>query len=255
MKRLASVLLRLLCVWTWPDAYRRYIAKITTSGYVGEPSPICLFFARLVLRFAQFVFIGKVRVVGEENLRVPGRLIYCPNHSSMLDAVVMYPTINGPVRAMGAVEVFRNYWGLAAIIMTKMGGFPVDRTNGKTVLGPATKIIVRGERLCMFPEGKISPTGDLLPFKLGAGIIANCAYDLLGGKEPIGIVPIQICYHRRDNATALKVPKMGFKWRGGATVTVHKPIWLHELPDRDPKVVMRMVRDAIAATPCPTLPR
>lgn len=256
MKRLASVLLRILCVWTWADAYRRYIDKITTSGYIGKPSPIWRFFSRCLFRTAGFFWVGKVRIVGEENLLTPGRLIFTPNHSSLLDAVVMFPTMaRRPVRAMGAYETLRTFGGLSGIFLTKIGVFPVDRTRGKTVLGPATDLLVGGESLAMFPEGKISPTGEPLPYKLGAAIIGTCAWERLDRKERVGFVPVQICYHKRHNATALNVWKMGFRWRGGCTVTFGKPIWIDELPDRDPKVIMALIKDAIQAPPCPTMPR
>lgn len=120
---------------------------------------------------------------------------------------------------------------------------------------PLIDMMVRGESLEMFPEGKISTSGKMFPFKLGPAVIANTAFDQLGGREPVAIVPVNICYHSRHEASALNFWKMGFHWRGGVTVTFCEPIWLGELEDRDPSHVMDLVRKSIEACSCPTLPR
>jgi 1-acyl-sn-glycerol-3-phosphate acyltransferase len=254
MNRLFAGFVRLICVWTWPEAYRNYIAKITTSGHISKPSPVVRFLCQCLFRILSFIWVGRVRRVGLENLHAPGRLIFCPNHSSLLDAVVMYGAVRRPVRAMGAYETMQKAGGLAGIVLTKLGAFPVDRSNGKTVIAPATELLVRGECLAMFPEGRINPTGELLPFKLGAGVISAGAYERLGGTERVGIVPIRICFNRRDNDSALNFGKMGFKWRGGVTVTFCPPIYLNDLDNRDPAHIMTLVRSAIEGVSCPTLP-
>lgn len=254
MKRFLAVLMRVVCVWTWPGAYRRHIDKITTSGYLGQPSPALRSFARQLFRVLAFIWVGRVRIIGERTVQLPERLIFCPNHSSLLDAVVMFSSMKRPVRAMGAYETLRAGGGLVGIFLTKIGVFPVDRAHGSTVIGPATDLVVAGESLCMFPEGRISPTGELLPFKLGAAVIGMCADDRLGRRERIGYVPVQICYHRRHNETALNFWKMGFRWRAGATITICEPIWLDQIAGRNPQKVMDLIRDSIAACGCPTLP-
>jgi hypothetical protein len=38
---------------------------------------------------------------------------------------------------------------------------------------------------------------------------------------------------------------MGFKWRKGVTIIFCEPIWLNDLEDRDPCVVMAKVKAAI----------
>lgn len=255
MNRFFAVLMRILCVWTWPREYRKYIDKITTSGYISQPSTFWWFISRVLFRFCAFIWVGRIRIVGEENLRAPGRLIFCPNHSSLLDAVVMFPSVGRPVRAIGAYETLRTAGGLTGVFLTKIGVVPVDRSVGRTVIEPAIELMVRGDSLAMFPEGRISPTGQMLPFKLGPGYITAAAFERLGGGELIGLVPVLISYHRRHNATALHFWRMGFRWRGGVTVTVCKPIYLNDVEDRDPANLMRMVREAIEAVPCPTLPR
>jgi 1-acyl-sn-glycerol-3-phosphate acyltransferase len=136
---------------------------------------------------------------------------------------------------------------LIGLVATKMRTMPVDRTHGRTVIEPAIELVVQGNPLLMFPEGRISPDGTFLPFKLGAAFIGLGALVRLVPGGRIGIVPTALCYNRRDVASATNYFKMGFKWRAGATIVFCKPIWLDELTDRDPAHIMELVREAIEA--------
>jgi 1-acyl-sn-glycerol-3-phosphate acyltransferase len=253
MKSILDRVLNLVLPWRWWFAYRRYVIKITTSGYIPPDPPMWMRrLARVLVRIWQWIQVGKVTVVDGHYFDTPGRVIFCGNHGSLLDVMVVYPALRRPLRAMGAYEVMRRLGGLAGIAMTKMGVFPVDRSHGRTVIGPAIDLLVAGHALGLMPEGKINPTGELLPFKLGAAWIASGAYERLGGTEPVGIVPFHICYHKRHVPSALNFLKMGLRWRGGATLTALPPIWLNELDNRDPQHIMCLVRNAIASVDCAT---
>jgi 1-acyl-sn-glycerol-3-phosphate acyltransferase len=242
-------------IGTWRKKFREYATLCLTSGFIPRTFLPLQFIARFLARIWVFIQVGRMRVIGAENLKTPGRIIFCPNHSSMFDAIIVYAIMKRWPRYMAAYEEMRGLWGLKAVAMGAFGCFPVDRSNGKTVLEPAIKVLMSGQPLVIFPEGKISPTGEYLPFKKGAAIIANAAYERLGMKEPVGIVPIHLCYHCRDEKTAATTfGEMGFRWRCGVTVTVGKPIYLHELPSRQPEDVMACVRGAIKMQACPTTP-
>jgi 1-acyl-sn-glycerol-3-phosphate acyltransferase len=242
-------------IGTWRKKYREYATKCLTSGFIPNTCRPLQFVARMLARLWLFLQVGRVRIIGADNLKTPGRVIFCPNHSSMFDAVVIYASMKRWPRYMTAYEEMRGLGGLKAIAMGAFGCFPVDRTRGKTVLEPAITVLVSGQPMVIFPEGKISPTGEYLPFKRGTAIIANAAYERLDMKEPTAIVPIHICYHKRHAASA-EGPflSMGLKWRAGVTVTVGKPIYLHELPSRRPADVMAVVSAAIKMQACPTTP-
>lgn len=248
MKQLYDVLLAVVCFWRWPRLYKEHINKITASGHISKPSRIAIFFGITLFRFMTWIWVGCVKVVGEENLIAGERLIVTPNHSSLLDVIICFAKVRRPMWAIGADDMLKKCWGLVGLVATKMRTMPVDRRNGATVIEPATRLVVRGKSLIMFPEGKISPTGELLPFKLGAAVIGKMALERLAACERVGIVPVALCYRRRDVASALNYSKMGFKWRRGATIVCCRPIWLNELPDRDPAAVMKLVRDTIEAT-------
>ncbi len=242
-------------VGTWRRKFREYVNQCLTSGFIPRTFLPLQLLGRFLAKIQVFLQVGRVRIIGAENLKPKGRVIFCPNHSSMFDAPIIFSVMKRWPRYMTAYEEMRGVFGLKAVVMGAFGCFAVDRSHGKTVLEPAIRVLVSGSSLVIFPEGKISSTGEYLPFKKGAAIIANAAYEQLGMKEPVGIVPIHICYRCRDEKTAtLGFGDMGFKWRCGVTVTIGKPIWMHELASRKPEDVMAVVSGAIKMQACSTTP-
>lgn len=227
----------------WRQRIRQYAENCIQSGFIPLTFGPVQFITRQLARLLIFVLVGNVRVIGKENLRNPGRFIFTPNHSSMLDAPVIYSqkSVN-TLRYMTAYEEMTGLWGLKAIFMGFMGCFPVDRTRGKSVIEPAIEVLVQGQSLVIFPEGTISENGSCLPFKKGPAIIAMAAYERMEKKERVGIVPVHIYFHKRDVATAKKFyHEMGLKWRGGATLTIGKPLYLDDLAGLNPDEVMAIV--------------
>ncbi|HEY9787062.1 MAG TPA: lysophospholipid acyltransferase family protein [Candidatus Obscuribacterales bacterium] len=238
---------------TWRKRFRDYVNKCLSSGFIPYTFRPLQFAGRYIAKFWMFVQVGRIRIVGKENLKPEGRVIFCPNHSSMFDAPIVFSIMKRYPRYMTAFEEMRGVWGLKAVIMGAFGCFAVDRSKGKTVLEPAINVLVKGEPLVIFPEGKISHSGEYLPFKKGSALIAIGACEQLNHKDKVGIVPIHICYHSRDEKTAGgPYGAMGFKWRKGATVTVGKPIYIHDLDPLTPENVTTHVRKAIVDQVCPT---
>ncbi|MBA3855575.1 MAG: hypothetical protein C0507_01580 [Cyanobacteria bacterium PR.3.49] len=240
-------------IGTWRKRFRDYVNQCLTSGFIPYTFRPLQFLGKHLARLWMFIQVGRIRIVGAENLKPEGRVIFCPNHSSMFDAPVIFSIMKRYPRYMTAYEEMRGLAGLKAVVMGAFGCFAVDRTRGKTVLEPAINVLLQGDPLVIFPEGKISGTGEYLPFKKGSALIAIGACEQLNHKEKVGIVPIHICFHGRDPETAGgPYGAMGFKWRKGATVTVGKPIWVHDLNPLTPEHVTEMVHAAITGQVCAT---
>src|SRR5579885_789992 len=232
--------------------YREYSRDCLTSGFIPTYDPRWERFGKRVARTWARIQVGEINVVGRENLEACKYAIYCPNNSSMLDAIIMYSIMPEGIRYMCAVEEMRGLFGLKAMIMGAMGCYAVDRKNGKTVIAPSIGILKSGMRITMFPEGKISPTGEYLEFKKGAAWIAMGTCDELGHQEMVALIPIHICYNRRDVASAGDFLKMGLRWRHDVTVTIGKPIYLHEVAPLTAENLIGKLRDAITSNTCPT---
>lgn len=235
----------------WRQRVYIYSQRCIQSGFIPFTYGPVQFLGRLLAKLLVRIQLGKVKILGRKNLQLPGRFIFCPNHSSMFDAPVLYSLIQRreSTRYMTAFEEMRGLWGLKAIIMGAMGCFPVDRTRGRSVIDPAIEVLVKGQCLTIFPEGKISETGACFPFKVGAAVIGRAALEKLEPGCKIGIVPISIRYHHRHNDTArTNFLKMGFKWRGGVTVTVGKPIYLDERTSVSAEDLMAELRSKICSS-------
>jgi 1-acyl-sn-glycerol-3-phosphate acyltransferase len=242
-----------LFVATWRRNFREYVDLCLTSGFIPKSFRPLQLVGKYLAKIWVFAQVGRIRIVGKENLTAPGRIIFCPNHSSMFDAPVIFSIMMRMPRYMTAYEEMRGLWGLKAIAMGAFGCFAVDRSKGRTVIDPAIKVLVQGSPLVVFPEGKISSTGVYLPFKKGSAIIGLSAYEQIQRKDRVGIVPIHICFGKRDELTASgPYGAMALKWRGGVTITVGKPIYLDEVSPMTADAVTEAVRMAIVNQACAT---
>jgi 1-acyl-sn-glycerol-3-phosphate acyltransferase len=242
-----------LFVSNWRRRFREYRDLCLTSGFIPRSFRPLQLVGKYLAKIWVLIQVGRIRIVGAENLTAPGRVIYCPNHSSMFDAPIVFSLMKRMPRYMTAYEEMRGLWGLKAIAMGAFGCFAVDRSKGRTVIDPAIKVLVHGSPLVIFPEGKISHTGTYLPFKKGSAIIALSAYEQIQKKDRVGIVPIHICYGKRDEKTAGgPYGAMAFKWRGGATITVGTPIYLDEITPMDADSVTEAIRKYIVSKACAT---
>jgi long-chain acyl-CoA synthetase len=129
----------------------------------------------------------RLRVVGLENLpEVPWVLV--PNHVSLLDPPAL-------AAALGWRRLRRTYWGgwtrilFANPIIRGLSRLtlvlPVEPAGGvASSLALAAAVLKRGDCLVWFPEGGRSPSGRLLPFRPGVG--------LLLARFPRPVVPVSI---------------------------------------------------------------
>ena len=100
-----------------------------------------------------------------------GPAILVCNHISGLDPVVLQSTTGRLLTWMMAKE----YYDVKAFrwFYDAIGAIPVERT-GKDLaaMRSAFRALDQGRVIGLFPEGKISPTGDVLPFQTGVGLLA-----------------------------------------------------------------------------------
>jgi acyl-[acyl-carrier-protein]-phospholipid O-acyltransferase / long-chain-fatty-acid--[acyl-carrier-protein] ligase len=115
----------------------------------------------------------RIRILGRENIASRGPALLVSNHLTHLDAFLIGACLGPVVRFL----VWKPYydhklwnWGLrlakAIPIWTspRSAARAIERARGE---------LERGHILCIFAEGSISRTGDLLPFKRGLEAIAR----------------------------------------------------------------------------------
>lgn len=108
---------------------------------------------------------------GAHNVPAEGPIIYCPNHQSDVDPVVVATTIPRRAWYMAKAELFRI--PVLGWALLHYRTFPVRRgESDRNALRTAEQILKKGRPLVIFPEGKLSPDGNLLPMQPGAAMLA-----------------------------------------------------------------------------------
>ncbi len=125
--------------------------------------------------YAIFFIAFRVKVAGKETLnRLEGsRYIICPNHVHVFDPIFFALQRYGrrKLMIMGKAELFRN--PVANWFFRSVGVVPVERGRGDMkVIEDMQNELRDGRPLLLFPEGTRSKTGELLPIKSGAIVIA-----------------------------------------------------------------------------------
>ena len=119
-----------------------------------------------------FKILFRYQVIGKEKVPKTGRLLVCANHSTMADPIFLGSAIPGrQMKFVAKAELFENK--LLGAFLGSLGAFPIARgTGGAEGIQTAMHHLEDGYAVCLFPEGTRSKTGELLPPKNGAAMIA-----------------------------------------------------------------------------------
>lgn len=111
------------------------------------------------------------KVEGAGNLPSGEGVIVVANHQSYWDPVVLGAALHRRVYFIAKEELFRI--PLFGSLLRILGAFPVRREAfDRKALKTALDYLMRGRVVGVFPEGRRSHTGDLLPAQPGAAILA-----------------------------------------------------------------------------------
>jgi len=177
----------------------------------------------------------KVDVQGLENIDTDGPQIIVANHQGLFDPFVLGAILRIPLtfaskKEMFKAPVYRN-------IMHLLGFIRVDRANPRDIvkdIGTITTAVRSGPSLVVFPEGAISKTGELGPFKRGAVLFAN--------KARVPIVPVSLI-GTRD----IKQPgRFWINYGVRVKVIILPPVEVDAVDKKEQNAVTKMIENMIA---------
>jgi long-chain acyl-CoA synthetase len=220
--------------WTlrWPTTWLRFLADYL----LARPAALLL---------------GWPSVLGRENLHgVRGPLLVVSNHISDVDVGLIQAALPGRIRhklatATGgeALELLRSpaadrpwvgrvydrvQWMLGVALLNL---FPLPRQSGfRNSFAYAGEAVDRGYSVLVFPEGKHTSDGKLLPFRSGIGLLVN--------NLNIPVLPLRI-----DGLFELKRAGKRFAAPGKIRICIGKPVQF--APETAPEEIARELQKAV----------
>jgi long-chain acyl-CoA synthetase len=175
---------------------------------------------RFVLDRLVKIFI-RVEVVGLENIKnIDGAVVFMPNHQSYVDSILLNSALpskftNKISYAAAQDFLYTEYWFFAWLGELFFNSFPFPRNEGDNIndgLLRMGKMLDLGFSVVVFPEGSVSKTAEILPLKLGAGLIAS--------EMHVDIIPVKL----EDVQNLIPYDKFFPRHLGKITVRFGKPI-------------------------------
>ena len=151
---------------------------------------IYLLVPEFLLRFAAWIVVHtlyRVRSIGKERLPETGAAVLVCNHVSFVDAIVIMGESPRPIRFVMDHHIFRI--PVLRMFFNQLRAIPIAsaKRDPETLQRAHQKIedaLDDGEMVCIFPEGRITDTGEIYPFKPGVRRIVE--------RSPVPVFPMAL---------------------------------------------------------------
>tara|TARA_R100000027_G_scaffold67314_2_gene65530 strand:+ start:5164 stop:8601 length:3438 start_codon:yes stop_codon:yes gene_type:complete len=134
-------------IWILPDFFGRFFVFVLTRVYY------------------------RVRVKGRENLPAQGPALLVANHASLMDAIWILSLQPRRVRFLVSRKYLEERGWFIRMLLKISGAIPIHEEDGPkaivSALAKAKQALRDGYIVGIFPEGRLTRTGHLLPFKEG----------------------------------------------------------------------------------------
>ncbi|NUA25564.1 MFS transporter [Cupriavidus basilensis] len=143
-----------------------------------------------LLRFIAWILVHTVyrlKRVNAEHIPAEGAAVLVCNHVSFADAVVLMAASPRPVRFLMDHRIFKV--PLMSWFFRQAKAIPIAPAHEDPVMlerayDEVARALAGGDLVCIFPEGKITATGELNPFKQGVQQIIR--------RTPVPVVPMAL---------------------------------------------------------------
>ncbi len=127
-------------------------------------------FAKARARTLAWLLGVAVEVRGLERVATGGPFVFAPNHQSHLDILLLLGQLPGRTRFAAKRELWRH--PVVGAVLDTLGMVPIDRDRPELAVAALDRAAGERESFVIFPEGTRSRSGELLPFKKGAFVLA-----------------------------------------------------------------------------------
>ena len=127
-------------------------------------------FSKGMLGFYLTLFIKRIQVIGEENLR-PGPKIIAANHPNLTDGFVLPFVIREKLHFVIQSDAFDV--PILRFLLSKADQIPLVRRRGQEALQNALAKLSAGKSVVIFPEGRLNHGANLHRGRLGAALLAH----------------------------------------------------------------------------------
>jgi acyl-[acyl-carrier-protein]-phospholipid O-acyltransferase/long-chain-fatty-acid--[acyl-carrier-protein] ligase len=142
------------------------IATACVTAYLVRLLPDSL--VRMVLWIMGRI-VYRIKVIGRDNIPERGGALFVSNHMSFADALFITASTDRHVRYIMHSDYY-NHWFIRPFARM-MRAIPISAEQGPrsviAALREASRAVRDGEVVCIFAEGEITRTGQMLPFRRG----------------------------------------------------------------------------------------
>lgn len=151
---------------------------------------IYLLVPEFLLRFIAWILmhiVYRMKKVGTLNIPDQGAALLACNHVSFVDPIVLMALSPRPIRFVMDHAIFKTPllgWIFRAAKAIPIAPVKQDPQTYENAFNEVSKQLREGELVCIFPEGRITDTGDFYPFKAGIMKILE--------RDPVPVIPVAL---------------------------------------------------------------
>ncbi|GHE22404.1 hypothetical protein GCM10017767_29250 [Halomonas urumqiensis] len=170
--------------------------------------------------------VYRMRLRGQRHIPPRGAAVVVCNHVSFMDALVIGGASRRPLRFLMDKPIYdspRLNW-----LFRLVGAIPVeserrDPGNIRRALEQVSRALAEGEVVMLFPEGRLTPDGDVQPFRRGL--------ELILARDPVPVIPAGLAglwgsWTSHADGPAMSRPPRRFRAR--VALVFGEPIAPHE---------------------------
>ena len=163
-----------------------------------------------LMRFIVWIWVHtfyRLKKINLDSIPGEGPAILICNHVSFVDALVIFAACPRPVRFVMDHGIFKI--PLLSFIFRTARAIPIasrkeDPAITERAFEEVDQALAQGDIVCIFPEGKITATGDINPFRPGITRILE--------RRPVPVIPLAVrglwgSFFSRKSGTAMRIPR------------------------------------------------